>query len=191
MKKIHNSLVNALFEIASLTAIALTVIVFIYTFICRITTVSGDSMLPTLSDGDRLVISSSQSDYEYSDVIIIVQPGVLNEPLVKRVIAIGGQWVDVDYDSGAVYVGNSEDNLIPLNEEYILEPATDRNFDDTNKYPVQVPDGMLFVMGDNRNNSTDSRSYMVGFIDEDYVLGEVSYRIWSDDNGFEFLSINK
>lgn len=191
MKKLHSNIASTLFEIASMTATALTLIVFLYIFIFRITTVSGNSMYPTLSDGDRLVISSSQSDYEYKDIVIIVQPGVLNEPLVKRVIATGGQWVNVDYDKGVVYVGNSAENMITLNEDYIFEPATEHNFDDTYEYPVQVPDGMLFVMGDNRNNSTDSRSYMVGFIDESYVLGKVTYRIWSEDKGLEFFSVNK
>lgn len=188
MRKFYNVLVNLLYEWFSVVTAALVFIALIYIFLFRITGISGDSMLPTLKDGDRIVISSASSEYEYKDVIIIAQPGVLNEPLVKRVIATDGQWVSVDYENGLVYVGNSQDSMIALNEDYILEAATVRNFDDINEYPVQVPDGMLFVMGDNRNDSTDSRSYMVGFIDKRYVLGKALYRVWSENGGFDSSS---
>ncbi len=191
MKKIYNFFVNTLFEILSSAVFTLMIVTFILLFICNVVTVSGDSMLPTITDGDKIIVSVAQSNYEYKDIVIIAQPGVLNEPLVKRVIATGGQWVDVDYDAGIVYVGSTAENMIPLEEDYILEPATDKHFDDTNEYPVLVPEGKLFVLGDNRNNSTDSRSYMVGFVDEDYVLGKALQGIWSKANGFELNSFNK
>ena len=147
-------------------------------------------MLPTLTDGDKIIVSVGEKNYEYKDIVVIAQPGVINEPLVKRVVATGGQWVDVDYEAGIVYVGNTAENLLPLEEDYIFEPATDKNADDTNEYPVFVPEGKLFVLGDNRNNSTDSRSCMVGLIDEDYVLGKVLQGIWSAKNGFGLSTFN-
>ncbi len=191
MRKFYNFTVKFLFEISSVVVSVLICITLVFVFFFRIIGISGDSMLPTLNHGDKYIVTVNQTDYNYKDIVIIVQPGVLNEPLVKRVIATGGQWVNVDYEQGIVYVGDSSDSMIPLNEDYILEPATEHNFDDIYEYPVYVPEGMLFVMGDNRNNSTDSRSYLVGFIDEDYVLGKTSCRIWSENVGFEFLSVNK
>ena len=96
---------------------------------------------------------------------------------MKRVIATEGQWVDVRYDEGLVYVGDTKDTMKPLDESYTASLTDVEVSDDLHKYPVQVPENHLFAMGDNRNHSIDSRSSMVGFVDENYVLGKAVFRI--------------
>lgn len=183
--KFYKKLVENIFEIASVAATSVVAIAVIFTFLFRLVGVDGSSMVPTLSDKDWLITSTANKEFEYKDIVIVVQPGVLNEPLVKRVVATGGQWVDVDYENGKVFVGDSKDSMVELTENYIAEPATERHYSDSNEYPIQVPENCLFVMGDNRNNSTDSRSSLVGFIDERYVLGKALYRVISGETGFD------
>lgn len=183
--KFYKKLVENIFEIASVAVTSVVAIAVIFAFLFRLVGVDGSSMVPTLSHKDWLITSTANSEFEYKDIVIVVQPGVLNEPLVKRVIATEGQWVNVDYENGKLFVGDSKDSMTELSENYIAEPATDRPYSDLNEYPIQVPENCLFVMGDNRNNSTDSRSSLVGFIDERYVLGKALYRIISGDTGFD------
>lgn len=165
--------VDNVYDIADIAVSAVIVIFIIFVFLFRIVGVVGNSMVPTLHEGDWLAVSSSQYEPKASDVVIITQPNALdNKPIVKRIIATEGQTVDIDYSKGEVYVDGQL-----LNEPYINEPATDDTECDI-EMPVTVPEGYVFVMGDNRNHSTDSRSSLVGFIDEKYILGEVSARLF-------------
>ncbi len=184
--KFYKKLVDNIFELASIAVTSLLAITIIFTFLFRLVGVDGSSMVPTLSHKDWLVTATAVSDYEYKDIIIAVQPGTLNEPLVKRVIATEGQWIDVDYAAGVVRVGDTKETMVALEENYIAEPATERHYSDINEYPIQVPENCVFAMGDNRNNSTDSRSSLVGFIDERYILGKAMFRVISGQSGFDF-----
>ena len=140
-------------------------VVVLFTFVARLIGVDGHSMLPTLQDGDRMLVLNSvlYHDYKYGDVVVLRKDTFLKDPIVKRVIATAGQTVDIDFDSGTVYVEGEplqEDNI---NELTFLEEGTE--------FPLTVPDGHIFVMGDNRNRSSDSRDSNLGTVDTRYVIG--------------------
>ena len=111
--------------------------------------------------------------------MVVNQPNEFGKPLIKRIIALEGQAVDIDFKTGVVTVDGQV-----LDEPYISTPTTVYEGVD---FPVTVPEGTVFVMGDNRQNSTDSRSEMVGFIDTRYILGKAIFRIFPF-NTFGLLS---
>ena len=164
------SLAGSLIEIASVFVSALTAIAIIFVFLVRPVGVQGTSMEPTLHQDDWLLVTPIYGEPEYGDIIISYPPTIFNEPLVKRVIAVGGQTVDIDFDLGVVYV----DGKALEETGYVLEP-THRSGDVT--FPLTVPYGYVFMMGDNRNGSTDSRWTQVGFCREEYILGKAIGRI--------------
>lgn len=152
---------------------AFFIVIVIFTFLLRIANVDGESMFPTLNHGDRLVVSHIMYKPNNGDIVIVDSSG-LNKAIVKRIIAIEGQTVDIDFNSGAVKV---DGNL--LEENYINEITTLN--EGGHQYPVTIPSGCVFVMGDNRNNSTDSRDERVGFVPVEDILGKVVLRIYPFD----------
>ena len=149
------------------------VVVAIFTFVIRMMGVDGHSMLNTLQHGDRLlgVNSMLYHDYKYGDIVILRKNGVFDDdPIVKRVIAVEGQTVDIDFAEGIVYVDGEA-----LEEDYIREPTYTA---EGTEFPLTVPEGSIFVMGDNRNGSSDSRDYRLGTVDTRYVIGKAAFLIF-------------
>ena len=155
-----------LYEWVQALVCSVLAVVVIFTFGVRLIGVDGHSMVPTLQYGDRLLVLNSMfyDDYQYGDIVILTKETFLSAPIVKRVIAVGGQTVDIDFESGSVYVDGKL-----LNEPYINELTFQ---EEGVEFPVVVPEGSIFVMGDNRNHSDDSRNSRLGTVDTRYVIGK-------------------
>ena len=156
---------------------ALILILIVLTFFFKMCTVVGSSMMNTLENGERLIITSLYGNLNAGDIIVFHETNYLDEPVVKRIIATGNHWVKIDFDNALVYV--SEDDVFDeseiINEDYVyLDIGKYRT---TGTQTTFVPEGYLFVMGDNRNNSIDSRSSEIGVIDVRTVLGKVVLRV--------------
>ena len=161
-----------LYEWTQALVCSVLAVVLLFTFVVRLIGVDGHSMVPTLQDGDRLLVLNSlwDSDYEYGDIVVLRKESFLEEPIVKRVIATEGQTVDIDFASGSVYVDGEL-----LEEDYINEPTY---VDEGTQFPLAVPEGSIFVMGDNRNHSSDSRSSDLGTVDTRYVIGKAVFLLF-------------
>lgn len=171
---------QAFLEWLEILVIAIIAVVVIFTLIFRIATIDGDSMNNTLGHGQRIIISSLGYTPKQGDIVVISRnvensseaQTELNTPIIKRVIAVGGQTVDIDFKTGTVFVDG-----IALDEPYTSSPTTG-HYDV--EFPKYVPEGYIFVLGDNRAVSLDSRSSQIGedgLIDERYVLGQALFRI--------------
>ena len=153
--------------------------VVLFNCVARLTRVDGDSMNNTLRDGEIMLIWSLGYTPGQGDIVVLNKTPVLlshwTEPraIVKRVIATGGQTVDIDYAAGKVYVDGQ-----PLDEPYIPEEMYLPFGPTMQGTHWEVPEGSIFVMGDNRNNSTDSRDVQLGPIDTDYILGKAVLALW-------------
>ena len=172
-QKTTSGMVVELYEWLEAIAFALSIVVILFTFLFRVVSVSGPSMNPTLTSGDRIVLNSLFYTPENGDIVVITQPNSHdNEPLIKRVIAVEGQTISVDAETDTVTVDG-----VKLNETYILEQDIQRA-GEAYQYPLTIPKGKVFVMGDNRNDSFDSRDPGLGMVEERFIMGKAIFRIY-------------
>ena len=169
-----------IYEWLEAIAFALAIVVLLFTFVFRVVGVSGSSMESTLYNGDRLLINSLFYKPERGDVVIAVTDNEYTEgPLVKRVIGIAGDKIEYDASTGAVTVnGERLDETAYIDDENIGGKSS--SFDGVDS--VTVPEGYVFLMGDNRRISFDSRDKRLGAISEDDILGKVIFRIYPFGN---------
>lgn len=171
-KNQHSTLAGELFFWAQALTAALAILVCLNTFFFRLSGVHGRSMQDTLSGGDQLILQIIGYDQpQRGDIVVCTSDGFEDEALVKRVIAVAGDVVEIS-DSGYMMVNGEE-----LYEPYAKEPIRPENRGDQS-YPLTIDEGHVFVAGDNRNHSSDSRMRFVGQIETDRVIGRALFRIW-------------
>ena len=161
-----NPIISGFLDIVEIVVQALVIIFVIFSFCFRVSGVVGESMEPTLQNGDWLMLTNVQYQPKQGDIVVVTQPTAANEPLMKRVIATEGQ--EVSIVDGIVKVDGEE-------VDYDFIPPTYRTFDFKNGHVVK--EGCVFCMGDNRNNSWDSRASEIGDIDVRYIIGEARCRV--------------
>lgn len=167
--KFRKTVVSYLHDLVFLLAGILLVFLLLF----RVVVVSGPSMNDTLVDGDYLLLLNNVFYHtpRQGDVIVATKDSFKNgEPIIKRVIATGGQWVDIDFAEGIVYVDH-----VPLEEPYT---KTATNLEEGLSFPLYVEEGSVFVMGDNRNKSKDSRNPEIGLIDKREILGKAVFLVF-------------
>ena len=174
--KEKNRIFESIFEWIEELSFAVVVLIVLFSCFFRIVTVQGSSMYDNYIDGDRLITTTCQSNYDIGDVVVILD--ALENPIIKRVIATEGQTVDIDNETGILYIdGEAFDNTV-YNVENGITYYDRYAYEETIDYPQTVPEGCVFVLGDNRLVSKDSRYAEVGMIDTRKILGKALLRIY-------------
>lgn len=159
------------YDLIQSVVVALVFCVLVFSFLFRIVEVRGSSMRPTLDMNDKVIMSKLFLKPKQGDIVVFKKDSFKDEPLVKRIIATEGQIIDINFREGKVIVNGEE-----LKEPYIMEPTTGEAYDFNG--PITVPENCVFVMGDNRLHSTDSRYSKIGFVDERYIMGKVYFTVF-------------
>lgn len=170
--------IKTLYEWLEEIVIALTLVILVFTFLFRVVTVTGESMLPNFVEGQKLIVTNLGHSVEQGTVVVITN--VLNEPIIKRVIATEGQTVDIDYETGVVYVDGEavDETRFGLENGITTRPYSTL---EAMVFPQTVPEGCVFVLGDNRGVSKDSRYTEVGMVDTRHILGEAVFTLYPFD----------
>ena len=181
VKSETTNMTKEVFEWLEVIVTAMVAVVLIFSLLFRVATIQGPSMMNTLHNGEKVIISNFNYTPERGDIVVIsrnTSNTVADEltsdlPIIKRVIGVGGDTIDIDFERGIVIVNGQE-----LDEPYARVPTTQKKDID---FPVYVPEGYIFVLGDNRGDSLDSRSSLIGengMINSRYVLGHAVFRIF-------------
>ncbi len=183
--KEKTDIIGTAYELTEMLATVTVVVMLLFAFILRLNIVDGQSMEQTLFHGEYLAVSDLFYEPTPGDIVIIhdiSQDGYEN-PIVKRVIATEGQTVDIrcDFHNWHLYVDGEE-----INEDAYRYIATDTLLLPEYKFPITVPEGEIFVLGDNRNHSADSRQIEIGTIDERCVVGKAWMRVMPFDRAEYF-----
>lgn len=174
---------RAIYDLVEMVVIAAAITIVVFMFFGRLTVVDGPSMMNTLIDGEVLAVTNIGADSpKRGDIVVFQSPqSHLEGAIVKRVIATEGQTVDIDFDNWIVYVDGEAlytDALgLPTREPYVNYEVGKRMLELDRTYPYTVPKGEVFLMGDNRNHSNDSRGTDIGTIDTRYIFGKVLVRL--------------
>ncbi len=182
--KAKKEFLPTLFDSLEIFCLSVVLVILIFTFVGRMATVSGDSMEPTLQNGDRVVVSNFFYTPECGDIVVVQKDSGFydDQLLIKRVIAKGGQTVTFDFATWTVCVDGEV-----IDEPYINRVLGAMKKGDITGDTVTVPEGCYFVMGDNRNASSDSRFNTVGFVKKTEIVGKAVYRIMPS---FDKLQVN-
>ncbi len=160
------------FEVFGAGVAAIVAVTFLFLFCFRVFSVDGPSMKPTLQPDDRVVVSTVGYKPKAGDVVVLSGTDSLQKPIVKRIIAVAGDVVDINFTTGVVTVNGKE--------ERYTDDLTTQQADIA--FPLTIPEGTVFVLGDNRGVSLDSRSSRVGCVDERKIVGRVLFRFFPFGN---------
>lgn len=176
-KKAPLNPIASIYEWVEVICVALFFVVLLFTFVCRLVTVEGESMEHTFYGGDRLIISDIMYEPKLGDVVVVqnVTDPNFHGPIIKRVIATEGETVNVDSENWTITVTHKDGSVTTLSDEAYVNRVEGYMRPGYVRYPHTVEDGHIFVMGDNRNHSYDSR--FCGDIDERMILGKVYVRL--------------
>jgi len=179
------AILSSVYDIIEIFALSIIAVIIIFSFCIRLCRVDGHSMQTTLDDGERIIAHDLFYTPKQGDIVVFhLVNDTFKRPLIKRVIATEGQEVEINFTDMTIYVdGVLYDDEYAYYDGgcYIIKIDFDTRYmsneDGDTVYRAVVPEGKIFVLGDNRNNSTDSRSVTVGFVDEDCVLGKAILRL--------------
>lgn len=186
LKMLRNKALDNVLDWAEIVVMSVFVVLLFFIFLSRIYVVEGNSMKPTLYDNDKLLIQHNFYTPQIGDIVVI-DSTALEKPIVKRVIGLSGDVVVINYDDRSVCVNGKELDENNLNEFMTDLERFDKSYfnEQTNCYEYVVPDNCVFVLGDNRNHSSDSRE--IGFVDCGEIVGKVYFRLLSDFGGLGFI----